>query len=142
MITFKQQFDKLTEAYIRGEVYPYEPCACFVGNLLNRTSDWCTRGGIIWKELYFHDESSEEQMKRAVLRESGGFYTIHEIHLLEQTFLMNIRTNREWNEPLYEEQLFKAFEKTLDLLKQIHESKGEIVEPFQFTKRQPQNELI
>lgn len=41
MITYKEQFDKLTRAYINDEVQPFENCACFVGNLLNKNAMWC-----------------------------------------------------------------------------------------------------
>lgn len=36
-----------------------------------------------------------------------------------------------------EELLFKAMESTLLMLKEIHESKGEIIEDYTFTKREP-----
>lgn len=167
MITFKQQFDKLTEAYIRGEVNPNSPCACFVGNLLNRSTMWSN--GRIYTMLinerlepslcrplsYDHLNSVIESIKH----HSEGLYTLDEILSLEQRFMISyldgggsekddpiydadIDSESVFIKPINEDALFVAFEKTLELLKQIHESKGEIVEPFEFTKRQPQNELI
>src|SRR5258706_548549 len=37
--TYKEQFDKVTEAYINGTLEPYRSCACFIGNMLGG-SDW------------------------------------------------------------------------------------------------------
>lgn len=136
MITFEKQFNKLTEAYIKNEIKPWDACACFVGNILNNTNTWsfgrvCTYpannkpyelvdNGVIYNEILLYAE---------------GFYTPEEIVDLENCFLGNITYTKEGTE-MYEESLFKAFEKTLDLLKEIHISKGEKIEPFEFKKRE------
>lgn len=33
--TFKEQYNKIVNAYLKGELNPWDGCACFVGNLLN-----------------------------------------------------------------------------------------------------------
>lgn len=74
--------------------------------------------------------------------EAEGFYSTDEILELERCFLRHYtrlapRTGDELAVTVFnEDALFIAFEKTLDLLKKIHESKGEIVDDFQFVKRQ------
>lgn len=149
MITYKQQFDKLTEAYISGKVDPLNSCACFVGNLLNGDYKWGIGRGV------FGEVSNADIIKESIEREAEGFYTPQEIVDLEEKFLRSINTARD-NPSAYsncskihlkvikgmpldaaeEEALFIGFEKTLDLLKQIHESKGEVVDaPPVFFKR-------
>ncbi len=151
-VTFKQQFDKLTEAYIRGEVNPFDHCACFVGNLLNGNSGWVRSAPPAIKKMTCESledftellaEECKESVERIVEIEAEGLYTPEEIFFIEKTFM-----DAFWNGSLvkyqsvrredqeYEDGLFEAFEKTLDLLKQIHESKGEVVEPFEFVKRE------
>jgi hypothetical protein len=148
MITFKQQFDKLTEAYIHERVERLDGCACFVGNLLNGNGAWASgRSGIFWqndKEWVSHFSGVVEDLftsdgkyiiSEVVRREADGLYTPEEVLLLEGVFLSEYRKLVDTKNYEHENALFAAFEKTLDLLKQIHESKGEVVEPFQFQKR-------
>lgn len=140
MITFKEQFDKLTEAYIRGEVEPYQPCGCFIGNLLNRREEWIhIRKDFTYKTpCYFPGEKKSFEMAQCIIQEEGkGTYTDQEIVELEYTFMMTYGINGGGFGLVNEDALFKAFEVTLEQLKQIHESKGEIVDEFVFQKRQP-----
>lgn len=122
--TYKEQFDKITRAYIRDEIRPWENCACFIGNMLNNTSAWafyrtCNGSTLVpcratdFDPLYY-------------------FYTMQEICDLENNFLnaLNLRGD--------EESLFAAMDSTLDMLRKIHESKGEIIETFEFKKRELQ----
>lgn len=160
MIPFKVQFDKLTEAYIRGEVKPFDPCACFIGNLLNKTAMWGGLRNFIGK--INHRNSSYDVVRfldacDSVLIEGEGTYTPEEIIELEYIFMAAV--NEEYtrmyqkehgilppfdegpsgyvcNNDMYEEALFLAFEKALDKLREIHESKGEKVDDFIFTKRE------
>lgn len=131
MLTYKQQFDKLTEAYIKDQVQPYSGCACFIGNLLDKDSEWmnCRLGYGFAKEDY------NTVVGFADLGEWKG-YTSIEIVEMEKLFLGIMykeywRGKRDW-----ENVLFEAFEKTLDLLKEIHISKGEVIEETpNFSKR-------
>lgn len=137
MVTYKEQFDKLTRAYIAEEVNPYRSCNCFIGNLLG-TDEW----------------------KRNIESEHNGQYSGEEIANMEVNFMSTVKhltiggrdnffanafSEREINllrdsiftHPNYENALFKAFESTLDMLKLIHIFKGEIINnaPI-FIKRQ------
>jgi hypothetical protein len=151
MITFKMQFDKLTEAYISNKVNPFSDCNCFVGNLLNNNRDWADdrywNGSLIEQNLATTFFSSNRGIKSVLAKEAESSYMPEEILCLERMFLktyLNNNHNRRFIEidaddcgTFNEDALFLAFEKTLDLLKLIHESKGEVVEPFFFTKREP-----
>lgn len=149
MITFKEQFDKLTRAYIAGMVNPYFPCACFIGNLLNGTMEWSSARHYrtLGRSTVFSEHSNENAVRaiESIERESEGMYTAKEIVDLENLFLktleeetvgeVNFPTMEMFGHPKYEDALFKAFTVTLDALRGIHKSKGEIVDDFIFTKR-------
>lgn len=140
MISYNEQWNKLTTAYINNEVQPYIACACFIGNLLNNTSTWMDgRLGFDFKNNKVDGIQELPHVIRSIKRESKGTYTQKEIYQLELLFLKTIsdETKRECcDADNYEDALFKAFELTLDLLKEIHLSKGEIVEEVpQFKQR-------
>jgi len=140
--TFREQYDKIVGAYLRNELIPTECTACFVGNLLNREDVWaCARsvskGKVEYYDLFFYDKSCS-----CVKNESNDFYTYEEIVEIERIFLSTIQNSRGYlgskiyTMPDYEGRLYKAMEVTLLHLKSLHESKGEIVEDYKFTKRQ------
>lgn len=150
---YKEQFDKLTRAYIANEVNPNQGCACFVGNLLNKNWDWEYGRSISfsseekWKtrfKITKNDGQGLISMINALHIESNNFYTPDDIIIIENCFLKTYYRNGGSSEDdlsdgsVKEDALFIAFEKTLDRLKQIHQSKGEIVdEPPVFKKRNP-----
>lgn len=162
MNTFKQQFDKLTEAYIKDEVNPYDNCGCFVGNLLNKNEDWancltglrsCGKGEVVIRseiKNYFYLDMREYDDAVSLIVKEG--YTPRQICMLENCFMHNITKHLDFNSlnindvsscvkllnirPDKEDIIFNAFSKTLDLLKEIHESRGEIVDKIEFKKRE------
>lgn len=127
MIPFRTQYEKLIRAYLNNEVQPDDPCACFIGNLLNGNPQW------VHLKIYDYREP-EDNLKMAVRmikRESGNTYTPKEILQIEGAFM------RIWNRyGCNEESLFKAFEHGLVLLRKLHESKGEVIEDYSFKKRE------
>lgn len=153
MIPFKVQFDKLTRAYIEDKVDPYMPCACFIGNLLNGKGIWVSirkYQPFGFSELLptcYQPYTFANEGLKFVTKVSEGTYSPKEIVILENLFLHTLEKNTVGRymafsesltlaHPKYEEALFKAFCVTLDKLKEIHESKGEIVDTFTFIKRQ------
>lgn len=141
--TYAEQWQKLTEAYVNDRVNAYEPCCCFVGNLLNGTDGWeaCRKSSDGWgMEVYRHpfvsltlfDDTTSMYVdgRESIELHSNGLYKPIDIIQLEQLFLRTYNTTKN------EESLFKAFCVTLDLLKQIHISKGEVIDETPvFTKR-------
>ena len=128
--TYQEQFNKLTEAYIRNKVNPYWGCARFVGNLLNNNGDW-----EIGRELkvscqkpdYDYSIKSGNCISSVLKKECNNLYDAIDIFELEKKFLRSYNTSLAEGIDR-EDALFKAFEVTLDLLKQIHISKGEIID--------------
>ena len=154
--SYKEQFDKLTRAYISNKVNPWDECACFVGNLLNNEGIWSTmRFGNADEIISGASEpirvfpngflTCTDVMKaeNCIDKESAGLYTPEEICQLENMFIGVIVKSggnyMAWQhneiETADEQSLFTAFSKTLDLLKQIHLSKGEIIDEVPEFKR-------
>lgn len=150
MIPFKEQFDKLTRAYIEGKVNPYSHCACFVGNLLNESEVWrdIRTGCRSLSHLLSPINDFEARWSaRAIKTISQGTYTYRQIATLEVLFITTFEEHcgrsvserfiPKWNEyENSEEALFIAFEKTLELLKAMHEMMGEKVDDFEFKRRE------
>lgn len=147
MITFREQFDKLVKAYMNDEVDPFHLCRCFVGNLLNGRMDW---GYIRQRGKYLECESNPQWKKRiiehvaegckCVEEESKGTYSAKEIEELENNFMGFFNWSHAYYRSLTDEKkesvLFEAFSDTLQMLKELHESKGEVVEDYVFNKRE------
>jgi hypothetical protein len=142
--TYKEQFDKITRAYVDNEMDPLMECACFIGNLLN-TDEWAIcrtfkaiefpyRKGTTFVEsdITCPIPANEHWIKEKVLHLSQGLYSADDIIRLENNFLTVWLNGNET-----EDALFHAMESTLEMLKQIHIRKGEHVEEIPFTKRQP-----
>jgi hypothetical protein len=147
--TFKEQFDKITMAYFDDTLEPYTNCACFIGNLLGGEKwAWC-RGdwGVVDKSI--NSDYVDEGIK-FILRSSNGLYTPLQIFQMEKNFLTIISKNTSGSDDLddsidenlehedYEHALFLAMDSTLDMLRKIHEAKGEVIESFEFKKRELQ----
>lgn len=125
--TYKEQYDKITRAYFRNEIEPYLNCACFIGNLLNNTDKWnAMRDCITGNKM-------TPVVDAKTLDPVFGFYTIEEICEMENNFLDAIEN---YSYTGWENSVFYAMSSTLDMLRKIHESKGEITEVQSFTKRQ------
>lgn len=136
--TYEQQWQKITEAYMRDEIEPYIPCGCFIGNLLNRNDEW-------EEARHINDPTSEyaectpksrssslysARGFRAIKEQSGGLYDIKDICRMEEVFL------RVFNSKQDEQSLFNAMNITLEVLRQIHEAKGDpTAKPITLNKR-------
>lgn len=147
--TYSEQWQKITSAYLNDKLNPYHPCACFIGNLLNNQMYWIDGrdGG-----CFIPNHRRDGYMKAIgiIKEESGGLYSPKEIYLMEKNFLSVINNNTtnsnkdidnidpaRKNHPNYENALYSAMVSTLELLKQIHISKGEDVDNgLVLTKRQ------
>lgn len=161
MVSFKRQFDKLTAAYINDEVNPYDNCACFIGNMLNcgswgkqRVMSHFGNGDLIDPSECIERPfclSKSDVLYSIKIIENAGF-TREQINNLEETFLQTLykyggnqnywQITENQHGQTYEDALFLAFEKTLNILRDMYVSNGwpmgEEVET-KFVKRQLQN---
>lgn len=132
--TFKQQFDKITAAYIENKLDPWEACACFIGNMLNGKDDWIN-GRYEHGTICYAPEALQSAM-RCIKEEAGGLYSLREVVDMEHNFLLIVEKANKMDNKQYENALFEAMSSTLDMLKKIHESKGEVIDQYDFTKRE------
>lgn len=140
---YSEQFNKLTTAYVAGKVDPYSACGCFVGNLLNNNREWIeARFGL--GNIGDYDKKTMEKSTNCVRKESNGLYSLQEIYNLEKLFLETYSENKgdtqafsssETPTQQDEDALFIAFEKTLDALKELHISKGEVIDEVPVFKK-------
>lgn len=140
--SYESQWQKLTTAYIKGEINPYDACACFVGNLLNGTKCWIY-------EKHHKLGSIHEEVLKSVYKESAGLYTPDEVLEIEEIFMKETRNFKLKDSATFQERLmvnytedslFKGFELALAALKKLHISKGEKVDKtFTFKKRNYEN---
>lgn len=134
--TYREQFNKIVRAYLRNELSPMNSCACFIGNLLNGRSEW----GLL---RHFSSEHNIQDALKCLKEEANNFYSPEDIQQLECTFMSwgigdifkNSITDEFKNEPDYEDRLYRAMERALLHLRRLHESKGEIIEDYEFTRR-------
>lgn len=166
--TFNEQYQKIVSAYYKNKLQPYRGCACFVGNLLNNNKDWenirdFNNGVLI--SLYIGELTDIKGDRyitttgynaiKTIKNESNNLYNPEDILKLENNFIdiitksneknrYNKRTELGINEDYNytEESLYKAMESTLLLLRQIHESKGEVIQDYNFTKRKLEKSSI
>lgn len=114
-LNYKQAYDKIIQAYFKDEIKPMSPMFCFCGTLAGHRR-WGKYGegdsGIYNREEY-------NQMEKALFIKLEGIY----------------------NSPMqidedYEEFLFEGMCAALEVLKEIHRSRGENVDEVPvFTKR-------
>lgn len=130
--TYQQQFNKITEAYIKGEILPFKACFCFIGNLLNKTDQWVdARNSFCDVPNFFINNSL---MEKEIIRHAGGLYKPMEIAQMETLFC---RTYQKHGKT--EDALFIAMCAALEVLKQIHIERGEVIDDAPvFTKRELQ----
>lgn len=125
---YREAYDKIIDAYFKDEIRPFDAEYCFCGTLCGNSSKWIESG--ISNELgdpnrcvNFAGYSSTEwaQMEFALCK----------------TVQTMTRPNRERSGPIYEDALFNGMSAALDVLKQIHIERGEVIdEPQPFIKRE------
>lgn len=139
--TFREQYDKLVKAYMNNEVEAVDCERCFVGNLLGgdgwtRIRDLKFTGrGTRWEIMPHYD--GFEEARNWIFNASNGLYSPQEIVDLENAFMDSLSdVEGKENAMPEEERMYLKFEKALLKLRQIHESKGEVIEDYVFQKRE------
>lgn len=121
--TFKEQSEKIIQAYLKCEIYPLNPCACFVGNLLNNKKEWIEGRSASNCGMVNSNKIQQFVAIACINQESNNLYTLQEILELEKNFMVGCSIGGS-----YENAIFNAMISTLEMLKQIHISKGEVIE--------------
>lgn len=111
--TYKSQFDKITEAYIKGEIKPMSSTFCFCGTL-SPDNRWNTSSKEVALGNYPYSFVEYKRMEDALFNKGNPCIGKMPTPLHE---------NKD-----YEDALFNGMCAALDVLKQIHIEKGEIIE--------------
>ncbi len=124
MPTYKEQFDKITVDYIAGKIKPYNWGFCFCGTLCDYDEQWN------WQKHDFYSAKDLALMEKALLNTiaSQTFYPEHDNSVTKYSDCTK--------HPNFENALFNGMVAALEVLKSIHESKGEQVDELVFRKRE------
>lgn len=128
-MTYKQAYDKIIDAYFKDEIEPYNREFCFCGtlgaiNLNDFLIHWDTR---LYSNVDYYN------MEYALLS------TIRDLTVgKNESIYINCDRDMVTKHPNYEQVLFEGMSAALDVLKQIHINRGEIIdEPIEtFKKRE------
>ena len=125
-LTYKQAFDKITEAYIKDEIQPFRNEFCFCGTLADGSAGWRHRNINGYSVLEF--VKMEDALLNTISANTGGG---------PSWFRALICTSDMVEHSNYEDAIFLGMCAALEVLKQIHIERGEIIdETPTFTKRQ------
>src|SRR5690349_13607846 len=124
-MTYQQAYNKIIEAYFKDEIEPWDAKFCFCGTLCNGKTGWNRSTILAINKNDPHNDYGDYL---------GIEYTKMERALLEPFNCPGRRHND------YEAALFEGMCAALDVLKEIHRSRGENVDEVlpAFTKRQLQ----
>ncbi len=148
MPTYREQYDKIIQAYFRDEIQPYNRQFCFCGTLGYMKGDIFSSR---WDYQLYH-QLEYANMERALLtiirNETIGANGSQSIFIdgEECSILRTVIANHK----NYETALFNGMCAALEVLKEIHISRGEKIDEDipQFTKRNlstnkiKENELV
>lgn len=127
--TYTEQFNKITEAYIKGEIEPNNTKFCFCGTLEGRRGDW------YYKAHFGGNGTTVYSVGELVRMEAALFKQFPETVWDCVPFFSCSYTRI----PDYEDKLFNGMVAALEVLKQIHIERGEIIDDApQFQKRKLQ----
>ncbi len=126
-MNYKQAFDKITEAYIKGEIKPFDNHFCFCGSLANNRSVWQSESTNGYSVFEF--KKMEEALLDTISKQCFGINTwISDL----QHFTQDYEACQN-----YEDALFAGMSAALDVLKQIHIERGEVIDEVPvFAKRE------
>jgi hypothetical protein len=139
--TFERQYQKIVSAYYKETLNPFNDCGCFNGTLFDGKPDWAFARDIrvVNKTLHITAYKNKYPSVESFLKEkANSFYSPLDIYNLEFAFLEKFKKFGTYTE----DELFNAMLSGLEKLREIHESKGEVVKDYNFTKRKPKELTI
>lgn len=145
--TYREQYDKIIEAYFRDEIEPYDGNFCFCGTLAGGCVYWSRhdiepsdfRDFETYKYTTLQFARMEDALLLTIRKETVG-YSLDGEHF-KQLYALSYFGERETikRHSNYETALFNGMCAALDVLRQIHIERGENVDEVPvFTKRTKQ----
>lgn len=137
-MNYTQAYSKIIDAYFKDEIRPMSTEFCFCGTLNNNNSNWVEKITEGFKRSQHNYSKTEyERMEEALI-----------IPIMPLGIAKEGRGCGKWcklvssseieGHPNYESLLFAGMSAALDVLKQIHIERGEIIDPLpRFTRRAP-----
>ena len=134
--TFEQQRNRIIEAYFEDKIKPMDTDFCFCGTLAGGDSGWCDN---LFKTYAGYSKREYIRMEDALLNRLIPFGVVTpedmcEAHDEPAQWGGGIKNDSSIEE--YEDALFQGMSDALDVLKEIHESRGEKTDAFEFKKRE------
>lgn len=131
-LTYKQAYDKIIEAYFKDEIEPGDVEFCFCGTL-SHDKNWHLKNRN--KKVYTYSLKEYSEMEYALLKPMG----CDRLHNSPASW--GIPGNVLAKVDDYENMLFTGMCAALDVLKQIHIERGEIIDEVpEFKKRLTQSQ--
>lgn len=139
--TYKEGFDKITVDYIEDKIEPYNANFCFCGSLNNHSGSWQRNGSLFYSSNQFFD--MERALLKTIAEQTIGLDKMQGVYYACST----PEVDSEWlrgtvkSHQNYENALFNGMCNALDVLKQIHIERGEIIDTVPvFKKRELVNQ--
>jgi len=133
MPTYREQRDKIIEAYFKDEIQPFDSKFCFCGTLADNNSAWNCEMLRIGDYDFSEYKRMELPLLNIICQRTTGQSWEYFLNTGVQVPLSKIQRSKK-----YEDAIFEGMSAALDVLKDIHRSRGENVDDEQtkFTKRE------
>lgn len=133
-MTYNEAYNKIIDAYFKDEIKPYDQDFCFCGTLCNGNGRWWWWSRSFDTETTDFNYSKTEllKMEKALLVPLAKLVNRGDIFLSDEKSRLKCQSHSG-----YEDTLFAGMSAALDVLKQIHIERGEVIDETPvFTKRQ------
>lgn len=132
-LTYKQAYDKIIDAYFKDEIKPLAGEFCFCGTLNDNNINWC--GSFVNGEPLPYSLEDFSRMEDALFEPllPLGVDKIEQTRWVTGGYIGRLPYGSPW----YETALFAGMTAALEVLKQIHTERGEIIDEVPvFAKRE------
>jgi hypothetical protein len=125
--TYKEQYDKIIDAYFKDEIKPLSSRFCFCGTICNGSPKWFCMPRAKHFDYLGYKGQDFVRMEKALLGTME--VTLRQIN---GSGVISV----DGTDKGYEESLFNGMCAALEVLKKIHIERGEVIDQVpQFTKR-------
>ncbi len=123
--TFQEQYNKIIDAYFKDEIKPLDAHFCFCGTLCENSNNWYGAARYFHLDYMFYKGSEYLRMEKSLIDTMSDFERLKGQHFVRE------------DHPIYEESLFIGMCAALEVLKQIHIERGEVIDEIKpaFAKR-------
>jgi hypothetical protein len=146
MITFKEAYDRLMKAYMSCEVNAFNSKFCICGNLENNDRQWIRESlnhkrfgkcsGLLNYSGEEYIEMEDAYMGPIIIYFSSNYPNPPDTHGYSRyTSLITQYNSGKIDLPGYEDANFEGFCDAIEVLKEIHRTRGENVDDVVFEKR-------